>query len=723
LLLGAPQILPFAEYFANSAAFGTREPTVQPSLLDWWPLLVYPSAVGAPLARMTIQNDLPAPNYEQVNTSYPGGAVLVLALIGFACLREDRRVRPFALGVLVWLVLTCDVGGLGRAWDALPWLGQTVLLSRSQTVWLFGLAVLAGLAVDRLLAARPGPLSRRAALAVLAVGGGVLAACTWKAGALLDAHIEVVDAAARSSVRARIERENLQLGLATAVAIACAAASIVVVRRRWKLALAAGLLGAIVFQNAWVAHDYNPTVEDRFVRPRTEAIEALQRVAGESAVLALTDNALPAQTNLFHRLAIPVCDDALGIRRYEELHRTVFAPFGAWRTPSTVEPEDLALFGIEHVLVAGDWVPVGTRFGDLRGPSQPVKRPLALRAGVRVEQRFVCDRAGLDTVGVFVAIARDAASEGFDLRLRLYDEVHGLFAERTWTPDEVRARPVRAKDVALAWRAFDGPQDFVGKFATLVFEARADSRGRTFTLVAEATHVDGDDAAFVWLTDRGGAPELELSVDGVKRDDTLDFDYRSRGESFATEAELGGATLQRFRDGLGPFFVVSNARECLRPAEALMATTEKGFHPYRTVVLEPGDEDTRAEFAARAALVASGAPGTRPRDATDATEPPTRVEVVSRTPTELRLRAERERPGYLVACRSWFPGWRAYVDGVERPLLIANYAFQAVRLEAGAHEIVLRYEPWSLRLGAWLAVLGLVLGTLGWRAATRTRAQ
>ncbi|MCC6405795.1 MAG: hypothetical protein IT453_01420, partial [Planctomycetes bacterium] len=42
LLLGAPQILPFAEYFANSAAFGTREPTVQPSLLDWWPLLVYP---------------------------------------------------------------------------------------------------------------------------------------------------------------------------------------------------------------------------------------------------------------------------------------------------------------------------------------------------------------------------------------------------------------------------------------------------------------------------------------------------------------------------------------------------------------------------------------------------------------------------------------------------------------------------------------------------------
>ncbi len=61
----------------------------------------------------------------------------------------------------------------------------------------------------------------------------------------------------------------------------------------------------------------------------------------------------------------------------------------------------------------------------------------------------------------------------------------------------------------------------------------------------------------------------------------------------------------------------------------------------------------------------------------------------------------------------WYPGWRATVDGAPAPLLRANYAFRAVRLEPGQHQVHLTFAPRSWRLG--LAISGLTLLVLvGW---------
>ncbi len=92
------------------------------------------------------------------------------------------------------------------------------------------------------------------------------------------------------------------------------------------------------------------------------------------------------------------------------------------------------------------------------------------------------------------------------------------------------------------------------------------------------------------------------------------------------------------------------------------------------------------------------------------------VRVASYTPEEVRLEVEMGRAGILVLSDTFYPGWKAFVDGEERPVLQANHVFRAVPLRPEAREVVFRYEPESFRQGAWLsAVAVLLFAALAWR--------
>jgi uncharacterized membrane protein YfhO len=77
-----------------------------------------------------------------------------------------------------------------------------------------------------------------------------------------------------------------------------------------------------------------------------------------------------------------------------------------------------------------------------------------------------------------------------------------------------------------------------------------------------------------------------------------------------------------------------------------------------------------------------------------------------------------QQPGFLVLAYTHYPGWRATIDGHPSEMLRANYAFVALPLQPGEHQVMLHYQPLSLTVGTLISGLSLlvVFGTLLARA-------
>jgi hypothetical protein len=89
-------------------------------------------------------------------------------------------------------------------------------------------------------------------------------------------------------------------------------------------------------------------------------------------------------------------------------------------------------------------------------------------------------------------------------------------------------------------------------------------------------------------------------------------------------------------------------------------------------------------------------------------ELPNRVEV------ELRACGR----GVLVLADRFLPGWEAILDGKPVPIVRADWLLRGVEVPPGEHRVVMRYRPWSFRLGALLSLLAL--GAAAW-VLTRKR--
>jgi len=107
----------------------------------------------------------------------------------------------------------------------------------------------------------------------------------------------------------------------------------------------------------------------------------------------------------------------------------------------------------------------------------------------------------------------------------------------------------------------------------------------------------------------------------------------------------------------------------------------------------------------------------------DGSEPPVAVRELARNRVVLQVQAAR--PGLVYCSESYFPGWRASVNGRPAPILAANYAFRAVPVPAGEAVVELSYVPPGLRRGLMLSLAAalIVLALLGmelWRGRKRT---
>ncbi len=71
------------------------------------------------------------------------------------------------------------------------------------------------------------------------------------------------------------------------------------------------------------------------------------------------------------------------------------------------------------------------------------------------------------------------------------------------------------------------------------------------------------------------------------------------------------------------------------------------------------------------------------------------------------IQTKSPREALLVLSDTYFPGWKADVDGVWATILRTNFLFRGVVVPGGSHRVTFRYDPSSVRMG-------MILGGLGW---------
>ncbi len=81
--------------------------------------------------------------------------------------------------------------------------------------------------------------------------------------------------------------------------------------------------------------------------------------------------------------------------------------------------------------------------------------------------------------------------------------------------------------------------------------------------------------------------------------------------------------------------------------------------------------------------------------------------IISYQPSNVTIRTQTKKEGLLFLSDTYYPGWRAYVDGYEQPIYRADFVFRAVPVPAGSHTVRFVYDPLSWKLGLYISGFGL----------------
>ena len=111
----------------------------------------------------------------------------------------------------------------------------------------------------------------------------------------------------------------------------------------------------------------------------------------------------------------------------------------------------------------------------------------------------------------------------------------------------------------------------------------------------------------------------------------------------------------------------------------------------------PDDLFFRTTLIEQADAIPAASPGPAAVEAEPGSPAGARTAIIHRdTGSELAIHVTGAG-GYLVLNDALVPGWSATVDGRAAPIIRADYAFRAVPVPAGDHDVMMRYFPWSQR--------------------------
>ena len=85
-----------------------------------------------------------------------------------------------------------------------------------------------------------------------------------------------------------------------------------------------------------------------------------------------------------------------------------------------------------------------------------------------------------------------------------------------------------------------------------------------------------------------------------------------------------------------------------------------------------------------------------------------KVEITKSDSSQVILKADLSKEGFLVLNDLYYPGWKATVDGKRHKIWRANYLFRALHLQPGNHVVEFVYDPLSFKLGWIASIVSLV---------------
>ena len=174
-----------------------------------------------------------------------------------------------------------------------------------------------------------------------------------------------------------------------------------------------------------------------------------------------------------------------------------------------------------------------------------------------------------------------------------------------------------------------------------------------------------------------------------------------QSERFERVAEMDGIEVYANKGALPRAFLVGNAR-VLPSVEALFdAMRDPAFDPMQAVLLEESPEGPL--------------PRASSKDMGAAT-------VTHRSSTRVTIEAEATEDCVLVLSDTYYPGWKARLDGERVTVFPAYYAFRAILLPRGTHTVEFFYAPASFYLGLAISVVALsasVVTALCWLLRSR----
>lgn len=88
---------------------------------------------------------------------------------------------------------------------------------------------------------------------------------------------------------------------------------------------------------------------------------------------------------------------------------------------------------------------------------------------------------------------------------------------------------------------------------------------------------------------------------------------------------------------------------------------------------------------------------------------PGTVSLVQYAPEKIIFKTSAPGDELLFLSDTYYPGWNATVDGRATPIYRADFAFRAVPVPKGDHVVTMEYQPTSLKIGALLSALGIVM--------------